>query len=158
MAHDFAPPTEHPPSYAAPPASGGPSGPRASFGRRLAAALVDGLVIGVPFGVLASAFPESADELNALSFFVGVFYFVLLEGGRTGQTLGKQALGIRVADLHGGGSIGYGRALVRYVGRILSTLPLLLGYFWMLWDREKQTWHDKLAVAVVVPVDPSATR
>ena len=159
MAHDFAPPTEDPPSYAGAGAdAGGPSGPRAGFGRRLAAALVDGLVLGIPFGVLAAAFPRSADELNALSFFVGVFYFVLLEGGRSGQTLGKQALGIRVADLHGGGAIGYGRALVRYVGRILSTLPLFLGYLWMLWDREKQTWHDKLAVAVVVPVDPSAMR
>ena len=38
-------------------------------------------------------------------------------------------------------------------GRILSTIPLLLGYFWMLWDSEKQTWHDKLAGSVVVPVD-----
>ena len=27
-----------------------------------------------------------------------------------------------------------------------------LGYFWMLWDGEKQTWHDKLATTVVVPV------
>jgi uncharacterized RDD family membrane protein YckC len=27
----------------------------------------------------------------------------------------------------------------------------LLGYLWMLWDSEKQTWHDKAANAVVVP-------
>jgi uncharacterized RDD family membrane protein YckC len=152
MAHDFAPPTEHPPSYAAPPA-GGPSGARASFGRRLGAALLDGLVLGLPLGVLAAALPDEAELVNALSFFVGVVYYVLLEGGRSGATLGKQALGIRVADLQDGGPIGYGRAVVRYVGRILSTIPLLLGYFWMLWDREKQTWHDKLARCVVVPVE-----
>ncbi len=30
---------------------------------------------------------------------------------------------------------------------------LLLGYLWMLWDPEKQTWHDKLATTVVVPAD-----
>jgi uncharacterized RDD family membrane protein YckC len=29
---------------------------------------------------------------------------------------------------------------------------LYLGYFWMLWDREAQTWHDKLASTVVVPI------
>ena len=150
MGHDFAPPTEHPPSYSAPPADG-PSGPRAGFWRRFGASLLDGFILGVPLGVVGAAFPDEADTINALSFFVGVFYFVLLEGGRSGATLGKQALGIRVADLQDGGPIGYGRAIVRYVGRILSTIPLLLGYLWMIWDREKQTWHDKLARAVVVP-------
>ncbi len=43
-----------------------------------------------------------------------------------------------------------GRAGLRYVGRIASTIPCLLGYFWMLWDSEKQTWHDKIATTVVV--------
>ncbi|MFM8387932.1 MAG: RDD family protein, partial [Actinomycetota bacterium] len=25
----------------------------------------------------------------------------------------------------------------------------LLGYLWMLWDSEKQTWHDKMVSSVV---------
>jgi len=29
---------------------------------------------------------------------------------------------------------------------------IFLGFFWMLWDKEKQCWHDKLASDVVVPV------
>jgi uncharacterized RDD family membrane protein YckC len=33
----------------------------------------------------------------------------------------------------------------------LSGIVCLLGYLWMLWDKEKQTWHDKLATTVVVP-------
>jgi len=28
---------------------------------------------------------------------------------------------------------------------------LLIGYLWMLWDDEKQTWHDKVVGSVVVP-------
>ena len=32
-------------------------------------------------------------------------------------------------------------------------IPLFLGYFWMLWDREKQTWHDKMAGSVVVDLN-----
>ena len=32
-----------------------------------------------------------------------------------------------------------------------SGIPCFLGYFWMLWDSEKQTWHDKMAITVVVP-------
>ena len=150
MGHDFAPPTEHPPTYA-PPVAHGPTGARSGFWRRFAAALIDGLVIAIPINVLVVAFPDADVELNALSVLVQAVYFTALEGGRTGQTLGKQALGIRVADLAGGGSIGYGRAFVRYIGRFVSTIVLLLGYLWMIWDREKQTWHDKMAGSVVVP-------
>ena len=46
--------------------------------------------------------------------------------------------------------IGYRRAFVRWLGRILSTLVFLLGYFWMLWDADNQCWHDKLARTLVV--------
>ena len=35
-------------------------------------------------------------------------------------------------------------------GGIVSAIPLFLGYFWMLWDKEKQCWHDKIASDVVV--------
>jgi uncharacterized RDD family membrane protein YckC len=149
MAHDFAPPTEQPPTYAPP--AGTASGARAGFWRRFGAAFVDGLVIALPINVLVAAFPDAIVALNALSILVQAVYFTLLEGGRSGQTLGKQALGIRVVDLQGGGSIGYGRAFVRYLGRFVSTIVFLLGYLWMLWDREKQTWHDKMAGSVVVP-------
>jgi uncharacterized RDD family membrane protein YckC len=58
-----------------------------------------------------------------------------------------------VYDLRGRGPIGLGRGIGRYFARILSALPLFLGYFWMIWDGEKQTWHDKLVGTVVVPVD-----
>ena len=34
--------------------------------------------------------------------------------------------------------------------RSVSGLALLVGYFWMLWDRDRQTWHDKFVGAVVV--------
>ena len=85
-----------------------------------------------------------------LNLLAGIAYYTYLEG-TSGQTLGKKALGIRVVDLGGGGSIGFGRAFLRYIGRIVSAIPLFLGYFWMLWDKEKQTWHDKFANSVVVP-------
>ena len=48
--------------------------------------------------------------------------------------------------------------MIRYFGRIISTIPLFLGYFWMLWDREKQCWQDKIAGSVVVPVDAYPVR
>ncbi len=120
---------------------------RASFARRLGAILLDGLLLSVVGAVLKSMLPDTT--ANGLGVAIGLAYFTYFEGS-TGQTLGKRALGIRVADQRGGEVIGFGRAAVRYVGRIVSTLPLFLGYLWMLWDAEKQTWHDKFASSVVV--------
>ena len=127
----------------------GPSGPRASFGRRLVASLVDGILLGVAYGILLVIFDENA--ALGISLIAGIVYYTLLEGGASGQTLGKKALGIRVVDFNTGGAIGYGRAAIRYLGRIVSQIPCFLGYLWMLWDKEKQTWHDKFATSVVVP-------
>jgi uncharacterized RDD family membrane protein YckC len=136
--------------------AGGASGPRAGFWRRFAALFVDGLILGVANVILIVL--VSSEVANALSLLIGVGYYTYFEGGATGQTLGKRALGIRVIDARAGGPIGYGRGLLRYVARILSTIPLFLGYFWMLWDPEKQTWHDKIATTYVVPVDAYPVR
>jgi uncharacterized RDD family membrane protein YckC len=120
---------------------------RAGFWVRFGAALVDSILLGILSTILQLAFDGAG---YALSFLVGVAYYVYCEGGERGQTIGKAALNIQVRSTDGG-PIGYGRGFLRYVGRILSTIPLLLGYFWMLWDPNKQTWHDKIANSVVVP-------
>jgi uncharacterized RDD family membrane protein YckC len=131
----------------------GPSGPRAGFWRRFAALFVDGLVLFIPSIIVVLLLGQGAGA-QAISTLIGLAYYVTLEGGPTGQTLGKKALGIRVYDFRGaGGPIGYGRALVRSLVKYISGAVLLLGYLWMLWDKEKQTWHDKAAGSVVVPVD-----
>lgn len=127
-----------------------PSGPRAGFGTRLVAALIDGVILGVAQFVVVLITNANVGQAVGLALSLG--YFTYFEGGAKGQTLGKQVMSIRVIDFNGGGSIGYGRAFIRWIGRIVSSLPLLLGYFWMLWDKERQTWHDKFANAVVVPV------
>jgi uncharacterized RDD family membrane protein YckC len=142
-----APPPLQQADYA--PQGGGPSGPRAGFWRRLGAALIDGILLGV-VNLALDIGVGRAGSLLALA--IGIAYFGYLEGSSSGQTVGKRALGIRVIDFSNGGPIGFGRAVIRYFGRIVSTLPIFLGYFWMLWDRERQTWHDKFANDVVVPV------
>ncbi len=126
----------------------GPSGPRAGFWRRFAASFVDGLLVSLvtaPFAAIDVA------AYYAVGFIGQAVYYTLMEGGSRGQTLGKMALGIRVIDLARGGPIGYGRGFIRWIGRFVSAIVLLLGYLWMLWDGEKQTWHDKMAGSVVVP-------
>jgi uncharacterized RDD family membrane protein YckC len=127
----------------------GASGPRAGFWRRFAAAIIDSLITGVVLVVLLLLLKTVG---YALGILIGVAYFTSFEGGPSGQTPGKQVMGIRVIDLATGGPIGYGRAFIRYIGRIVSGIVIYLGYLWMLWDKEKQTWHDKFASDVVVPV------
>ena len=132
--------------------SSGPSGPRAGFWQRVGAAVLDTLILIVPSVILLLILKQGA-LYQTLSTVVSLAYFTYFEGGATGQTLGKKAIGIRVYDFREGGSIGYGRGLLRQFGKWLSAIPLGLGYFWMLWDKEKQCWQDKIAGSVVVPAD-----
>jgi uncharacterized RDD family membrane protein YckC len=124
------------------------SGPRAGFWRRFAAAFLDGILIGIPTTIIARVIGPGG---SAIGIAIAIAYFSYLEGSPSGQTVGKRVLGIRVIDFRGGGEIGYARAFIRYIGRYVSAIPLLLGYFWMLWDGERQCWHDKFANDVVVP-------
>lgn len=159
------------PAGGPPPAAGyqppaGPSGPRAGFGRRLVAVLIDGLLLSVVGYVLGQIFGQDVLVIEdgtaayaldgpaaGLTLLVQLAYYTYLEGSAAGATLGKRAMGIRVIDADAGGSIGYGRAFIRWVGRFVSGLPCALGYLWMLWDNNKQTWHDKFARSIVVPTD-----
>jgi uncharacterized RDD family membrane protein YckC len=125
--------------------------PRATFGQRLGAYAVDIVITNVVIFILGSFVRETGPSLF-LSFAIGLGYFSLLEGSGSGQTVGKRVLGIRVVDFETGAPITYARAFARNAGRWLSGIALLLGYFWMLWDRDRQTWHDKIASTTVVPV------
>ena len=142
--------TQQPDPFGNPPSKiRGPSGPRAGFWLRFAAVFIDGILLSIVFVPLNVALSDSL--YYAIATPLGIAYYVVLEGGARGQTVGKMAVGIRVIDLARGGQIGYHRAFLRYIGRFVSFIAFLLGYLWMLWDREKQTWHDKMAGAVVVP-------
>ena len=79
-----------------------------------------------------------------------IYYYVFLLG-RTGQTVGRKAVGIKVVDKMTGQPIGPGRAFVRLLVRSIASGAICgLGYSWMLWDEEKQTWHDKVANSYVI--------
>lgn len=147
-----------------PPPGAAPAGAaRAGFGSRLASALVDGIIFVVVGYLIGKAFGQdvitSKDGTFSYSLTGGAFllsaafnaaYLIVLEGGAAGQTIGKKLMGISVRGIADEGPIGYSRAAVRWIGRLASALPLFLGFLWMLWDKERQTWHDKFAQSVVV--------
>lgn len=125
--------------------------PRAAFGQRLGAYIVDVVILNVVLFFLGFLVRGTGPALF-LAIAFGLGYFSLLEGSGSGQTVGKRLVGIRVVDFETGAPIPYARAFARTAGRWVSGLVVLLGYFWMLWDRDGQTWHDKVASTTVVPV------
>jgi uncharacterized RDD family membrane protein YckC len=130
------------------PGTAGPTGPRASFGIRFVAALIDGVIVGVANLILFAILKAAGQGLGLL---LSLGYFTYFEGSPSGQTPGKRVMNIRLIDFETGGAPGYGKAAIRWVCRYISAIPCGLGYLWMLWDKEKQTWHDKLSTTVVVP-------
>jgi uncharacterized RDD family membrane protein YckC len=122
---------------------------RAGFWRRFAAAFIDGVLLGIVSWILGRVLGNAGSVLTLL---IGVGYYTYFHGS-TGQTPGDAALSIRVVGKDDGAPIGYGRAAIRWLVSIISGAVLVIGYLWMLWDGEKQTWHDKAANAVVVPAD-----
>jgi uncharacterized RDD family membrane protein YckC len=127
----------------------GPTGPRASFGSRFGAWIIDFIIVGVVSFILGALLKGPGSVLG-LVFDIG--YVVYFFGAERGQTPGYMATGIRVISADGRGAIGYGRSTVRWLVSLISAWAILIGYLWMLWDREKQTWFDKASNSVVVPV------
>ncbi|MFN4144387.1 MAG: RDD family protein [Runella sp.] len=157
----------------------GPPTNYASFGRRLVAIIIDGLILGIAqtivlvpilgaigLGAAANAEAlESMDESQAIglasgimgagltiqvvSWVVGGLYFVLMESSSKQATLGKMAMGIKVTDLNGN-RINTTTAVIRYVGRIVSGIILLIGYIMAAFTDKKQALHDMMASTLVL--------
>ena len=77
----------------------------------------------------------------------------IIRQGRTGQTLGKKWVGIKVVREATGAVPGIGLALGRVLLQsILTSLTLYLNVLWPLWDARNQTLHDKVCSTVVIRV------
>ena len=149
-----------PPAFAA---AGPPREALAGFWRRLVSALLDWLLIGILaaaigdlFGVETPAPPAQNDGFNFQFAGTGPFilvelaYFTYFHATSAGQSIGNRILGIRVLDADIGRSLPYARAFVRTLMSNLSALPCFLGFFWMLWEPRRRTWHDMVANSLVV--------
>jgi Mce-associated membrane protein len=84
---------------------------------------------------------------------------VVVHQGRTGVTLGKATMNIRVRTDTVDEPIGSLRAAARQCTHVIDTVPLLAGWFMPLRDRQRRTFADMIAGSVVVTTDrPASSR
>jgi len=147
---------------------GGSLGPPASFGQRLVALIIDGLLglaislpsvillvlaivirgpIGIILGLLAVVWYFASFAAWLYIYFVGL--------GNEGQTPGKRMQGVKVTKV-GGYPIGIGGAFMRWIASAIANIPLYLGSLWMLWDTEQKTLYDKVLEMEAVSVEPGS--
>ncbi|WP_069472455.1 RDD family protein [Candidatus Marithrix sp. Canyon 246] len=65
-------------------------------------------------------------------------------------TPGKLIVDSEIVDADTGKPIDLQQAMLRSIAYIISLIPLGLGFLWILWDKRKQGWHDKIAGTVVI--------
>ena len=125
----------------------------ARFGIRFLAHICDGiniLPIVLAFDLIAASVGGGAKSpIQIAGAAAGIYAQAHWTGTRGGTPL-RVRLGVLVVDRNDGSFIGARRAVIRVLMSYVSQFVLLLGYLWMLWDGNKQTWHDKVAGSVVV--------
>ena len=133
----------------------GPDGTElAGVGSRFVSYLVDGIIVGVIGYALTLALVAIGVDYTSASFTgvpCGLVYFTYFFG--TGQTPGMKVMNVKLVRTDGDSEIGYGKGFVRWIGMIISALVLCLGFLWILIDKHKQGWHDKIAGVYVVAVN-----
>ena len=97
-------------------------------------AAIGGLLIGL--GVLISL---------AITLWNRIFKM-----GRTGQSVGKKMVGLKLIDDKTGQPIGAGMCFLREIVSSIVNQVIYLSYLWMLWDADKQTLADKAVHSTVV--------
>ena len=70
--------------------------------------------------------------------------------GRTGQSVGKKVIGLKLIDDKTGQPIGAGMCFLRELVSSIVNQVIYLSYLWMLWDADKQTLADKAVHSTVV--------
>jgi len=150
----------------------------AGFWLRVAATIIDGVIISVALGVLLVPLflltglhaqiglidqrhsrPDPAILIGLIGMilvFAGVavlvqwLYHAYLESGERQGTWGKQMLGLYVTDLMGH-PITFGRASGRFFAKIVTGMvPLGIGYIMAGFTERRQALHDMIASCLVL--------
>jgi uncharacterized RDD family membrane protein YckC len=114
--------------------------PRAGFWIRMAALLIDAVLIGILLNILHHM---ANLELVVLAAYGAVMWKL------RGATIGGIVFDLQVVR-HDGREMDWATVIVRALGCFLSLAAAGLGFIWIAFDGGKQAWHDKIAGTVVV--------
>jgi uncharacterized RDD family membrane protein YckC len=114
--------------------------PRAGFWIRMAALLLDGILVGVIVSIL-----EAPGEI----WLLGLAGYGALMWKLKSTTIGGIVCDLQVVRIDGR-EIDWDTAIVRALSCFLSFAAAGLGFLWIAFDAERQAWHDKIAGTVVV--------
>lgn len=120
---------------------------KATVLRRFCAMLIDALLLIPLTAILAVTLPP-------LAILAAPLYFMILTW-KNGETLGKKWLKIKVVSTNGAKLTLMQTFLREVIGKWLSGAVMNVGYLWALWDKDRQTWHDKIAGTYVVTKLPN---
>lgn len=121
--------------------------PRAGFWVRTGAAFLDFLLIGISCGILSNFI-----NLNMPGFlFLALATYSAVMWRNKGTTIGGVICGLKVVRLDDR-PIDWTIAIVRALSAFLSFFAAGMGFIWVAFDDEKQSWHDKIAGTTIVRV------
>jgi uncharacterized RDD family membrane protein YckC len=116
-----------------------------------------GLIVGIIIAVVLGQLSGALALLFLILLYIGVFAFDLwnrgLQVGKTGQSIGKKQMHIRVLREADGQVLGAGQGILRWLVNLLLGLCFifaLVDYLFPLWDLKRQTIHDKAVSSVVI--------
>ncbi len=160
------PPGGPPPPPDQPPPGPAPSLQYAGFWIRFASYLIDVIPIGIIGGVVnvatgtgyscrvdANSCASGTSYIGSWLGFVVLGFYWVLTWSLLGGSLGQKALGMSVVNALDGERIDIGKAVIRWVGFVISAIPFALGLIWAAFDPRKQGWHDRIAGTYVVRED-----
>ncbi len=94
-------------------------------------------------------FLDQRDWISRISFSVWIFYCAVMESSTYQATIGKLLLKMKVVDEFGN-RLTAEKSAIRNLSKIISMIVFSLGFLWIIIDRRKQGWHDKIARTFVM--------
>jgi uncharacterized RDD family membrane protein YckC len=101
--------------------------------------------------LMSEAGALNGDPLLSTLLLFSLFAFFAKFWTHNGQTLGMQVWGVRVQNADGS-AIDLWQALLRFLLAIISFLCAGLGFFWVLFDQQKRSWHDIYSGSCMVQI------
>ncbi len=123
-------------------------GDYAGFWLRFFADIIDGIVLAIVGGICVII--SSDAYYGGVAGALGIVYIIGFWVWR-GQTPGKMLMFVKIQSTDEK-PITFGRSLMRYFAYLASSIPLGIGFLWILWDTKRQGWHDKIAGTYVIDV------